>query len=49
MFAVYYFFSDIYPRIRNGSRPLDPPQFWRRLFAGVGTTQPPMRREEDDE
>lgn len=30
---VYYFFSDIYPRIRNGSRPLDPPEFWRRLFA----------------
>jgi Derlin-2/3 len=35
MGIVYYFFSDIYPRIRNGSRPLDPPQFWRRMFAGV--------------
>jgi len=29
---VYYFFSDIYPRIRNGSRPLDPPEFWKRMF-----------------
>lgn len=30
---IYYFFSDIYPRIRGGSRPLDPPELWRRLFA----------------
>jgi len=33
---VYYFFSDIYPRIRNGARPLDPPMFWRRMFAAGG-------------
>ena len=30
---VYYFFSDVYPRINGGSRPLDPPEFWRRLFS----------------
>ncbi|KAF3920320.1 Derlin-2 [Dactylellina cionopaga] len=29
---IYFFFMDIYPTVRNGSRPLDPPEFWRRLF-----------------
>ncbi|KXT16940.1 hypothetical protein AC579_7404 [Pseudocercospora musae] len=29
---VWYFFNDIYPTAHNGSRPLDPPQFWIRLF-----------------
>ena len=29
---VYFFFMDIYPVMRGGSRPLDPPEFWRRLF-----------------
>ncbi|KAF8534883.1 Derlin [Trichophaea hybrida] len=37
---VYYFFEDIYPRIRNGSRPLDPPMFWRRLFADAPAAPP---------
>jgi len=40
---VYYFFSDIYPRIRNGARPLDPPMFWRRLFAGGGPVTIPQQ------
>jgi len=31
---VWYFFSDVYPPLHNGSRPLDPPQWWRRLFEG---------------
>lgn len=30
--VVWYFFNDIYPTAHNGSRPLDPPQFWIRLF-----------------
>jgi len=38
---VYYFFEDIYPRIRNGQRPLDPPQWWKRLFAGAPTGPAP--------
>ncbi|RPB00106.1 Der1-like protein [Choiromyces venosus 120613-1] len=38
---VYYFFSDIYPRIRNGSRPLDPPAIWRRMFAAAPPPPPP--------
>ena len=29
---VWYFFSDVYPSLHNGHRPLDPPQFWRSLF-----------------
>jgi Derlin-2/3 len=37
---VWYFFNDVYPPLHGGSRPLDPPMFWRRLFGesppGVG-------------
>ncbi|KAL3291512.1 Der1-like family protein [Colletotrichum asianum] len=29
---VWYFFSDVYPPLHNGSRPFDPPGWWRRLF-----------------
>lgn len=40
--AVWYFFNDIYPSTHNGHRPMDPPQWWIRLFereavAGRGT------------
>ncbi|KAF3931469.1 Derlin-2 [Dactylella cylindrospora] len=28
----YFFMMDIYPTVRGGARPLDPPEFWRRLF-----------------
>lgn len=31
---VWYFFSDVYPPLHGGSRPFDPPMFWRRLFEG---------------
>jgi len=31
---IYYFFTDVYPPLHNGSRPLGPPQWWRRLFEG---------------
>jgi Derlin-2/3 len=31
---VWYFFSDVYPPLHGGSRPLDPPMWWRRLFEG---------------
>jgi Derlin-2/3 len=31
---VWYFFSDVYPSLFNGSRPLDPPGWWIRLFEG---------------
>ncbi len=40
--AVWYFFSDVYPSLYNGSRPLDPPAWWIRLFEGRPTA------EEDD-
>lgn len=33
---IYYFFEDIYPRIRNGHRPLRSPEVWRRLFSARG-------------
>lgn len=29
---VWYFFSDVYPPLHNGSRPLDPPSWWCRIF-----------------
>lgn len=31
---IWYFFTDVYPPLHNGSRPLDPPSWWRRLFEG---------------
>ncbi|KAF1813262.1 ER membrane protein [Eremomyces bilateralis CBS 781.70] len=31
---VWYYFNDIYPRLHNDHRPLDPPQWWVRLFEG---------------
>lgn len=31
---IWYFFNDVYPPLHNGSRPLDPPGWWRRLFDG---------------
>jgi Derlin-2/3 len=30
--TVWYFFNDIYPSTHNGHRPMDPPNFWIRLF-----------------
>lgn len=30
--TVWYFFTDVYPSLYNGSRPLDPPSWWLRLF-----------------
>ncbi|EAS27619.3 ER-associated proteolytic system protein Der1 [Coccidioides immitis RS] len=41
---IWYFFSDVYPPLHGGHRPLDPPAWWRRLFEGrMGTD----RRQED--
>lgn len=34
---VWYFFNDVYPPLHNGSRPFDPPSWWRRLFEGRPT------------
>lgn len=31
---VWYFFSDVYPPLHGGSRPFDPPMWWRRIFEG---------------
>ncbi|KAK4123755.1 DER1-domain-containing protein [Parathielavia appendiculata] len=31
---IWYFFNDVYPPLHGGSRPLDPPMWWRRLFEG---------------
>jgi len=32
--AVYYFFSDVFPPMHNGYKPLDPPLWYVRLFDG---------------
>lgn len=34
---IWYFFNDVYPPLHNGSKPLDPPSWWRRLFEGRRT------------
>lgn len=31
---VWYFFTDVYPPLHGGSKPLDPPGWWRRIFEG---------------
>jgi Derlin-2/3 len=31
---VWYFFNDVYPPLHNGQKPLDPPQWWVRMFEG---------------
>jgi len=31
---VWYFFSDVYPPLHGGSKPFDPPMWWRRIFEG---------------
>jgi Derlin-2/3 len=35
--TVWYFFNDIYPSTHGGSRPMDPPQWWIRLFEREAT------------
>ncbi len=40
---VYYFFADVYPPLHNGSQPMAPPNWWRRLFEG-----PPPREDRAD-
>lgn len=37
---IWYFFTDVYPPLNNGSRPFDPPSWWRRLFEGRPQTEP---------
>lgn len=29
---VYYFFADVWPGIHEGSRPMEPPEWWMRLW-----------------
>jgi Derlin-2/3 len=36
---VWYFFTDVYPPLHNGSRPLDPPFWWRMIFEGRPAAQ----------
>ncbi|OCT54746.1 Derlin-2 [Cladophialophora carrionii] len=31
---VYYFLADVWPGLHEGSRPMDPPDFWVRLWEG---------------
>ena len=31
---VYYFFADVWPGLHEGQRPMDPPEWWVRLFEG---------------
>ncbi|KAK9423905.1 putative Der1-like family protein [Seiridium unicorne] len=40
---IWYFFTDVYPPMHNGSKPLDPPRWWRRLFEGR-----PREQQDDD-
>lgn len=36
---AYYFFSDVFPPMHDGKRPLDPPNWWLRLFERRGAIQ----------
>ncbi|GME35331.1 Derlin [Neofusicoccum parvum] len=36
--SVWYFFNDVYPPMNHGSRPLDPPSWWVRLWEGRPAT-----------
>jgi Derlin-2/3 len=31
---VYYFFADVWPGLHEGQRPMDPPEWWVRLWEG---------------
>jgi len=31
---VYYFFADVWPGLYDGQRPMDPPEWWVRLWEG---------------
>lgn len=44
---IWYFFTDVYPPLHHGSRPLDPPNWWRRLFDSW-TGQPSAHGLDDD-
>lgn len=44
---VWYFFSDVYPSLHDGHRPLDPPVWWRRLFEGADVRPNALRNEPD--
>lgn len=41
---VYYFFADVWPGLHEGQRPMDPPEWWVRLWEG---RRPPTGREID--
>ena len=31
---VWYFFADVWPSLHDGQRPMDPPQWWVRIWEG---------------
>ncbi|KAJ6151079.1 hypothetical protein N7470_007673 [Penicillium chermesinum] len=37
---IWYFFNDVYPSLHGGHRPLDPPQWWRRIFESAPEARP---------
>jgi Derlin-2/3 len=45
---VWYFFSDVYPSLHGGHRPLAPPAWWRRLFEGRAQTEVDVARNDGD-
>ena len=44
---VYYFFADVWPGLHDGSRPMDPPDFWIRLWEGARRGQDTAARDID--
>ena len=46
---VYYFFADVWPSLHNGQRPMDPPNWWVRLWEGQPRIQEEIRQEEEDD
>ena len=44
---VYYFFTDVWPGLHDGQRPMDPPDWWVRLWERrrAATGERPIDRE----
>lgn len=41
---VWFYFNEMYPPMHDGHRPLDPPEWWTRIFEG----RPQAEADEDD-
>lgn len=43
---IYYYFNDLYPPMHGGSKPLDPPRWWTRMFERRQQVEEPSEPED---